>query len=388
MYIESLQVPHPLKVGVETARPLIDALDIKAVRDELAATECLKPDSYDEAASQAVDHLLGTVRRALWFPETGSQPDDYDKYGLPYPLPMESMADGQFATCAGYAITGSEALDLAGIAHWVGFVNGHATLIQPFARSSRMRLADPLVPELSQDLQASTIRGSHEKTTADLRRYGRAALLLNTRRLARNSSLDFREAFERIPWLKYSSEQAVAFEDEREFYDEPGYADERDRRSRKLFRKYQVILNVFEAGPGRDMLEDYIEFKAELANGDYPSAATCLKSLSGNYPDIDARESHSDVKKLVGVLATEGQADMAKELIEGYFSSFDLSQDSRITESEADCLRLVAKKAGDASAASKARELYECAMQSPHAFRQRLAGKIGKTAALCADLSH
>ena len=391
MYIEALQTPHPLKTAseAEVPRPLIEVLGTDAVKEELAAMERSRPELYDEAVVKAADYVIGAVRKALWFPKTdrrGGQ-NDYERYELPHPLPVGRMTEGQFATCAGYTIAGSEGLELAGITHWVGFVNGHATLLLPLHSGPSVRLTDPLTPELDQDLRMATVRGSYQKTESDLHRYGRAALLINTRRLAKHSSMSLPEAFGRIPWLKYSSEQGAAFEDERYLYEQPGFVGDQDRHNRKMLRKYQVILNIFQADTGRGVLEDYVEFKRELALGDYSSAAHCLKSLSGNYPEIDARESHADVKKLISVLAADGDTEGAKELIEGYFSSFSLSHDSRIQESQADCLRLLARETGDISAASKARELYERAIRSPHAFRTRLAGKIGKTAALCDDLS-
>lgn len=393
MYIEALQTPHPLKAADENegeaSRLLVDVLDADAVKEELAALESSKPELYDEAVIEAADYVIGGVRKALWFPETDRQggQNDYERYGLPYPLPVGQIAEGQFATCAGYTIIGSEGLELAGIDHWVGFVNGHAAMLLPLRNESAIRLTDPLTPELNQDLEAATVRGSYQKSQSDLRQYGRAALLINTRRLARHSSMSLPEAFKRIPWLKYNSEPGAAFEDERYLYEQPGFIGDQDRQNRKLLRKYQVILNVFNADTGRGVLEEYVEFKQELAKGDYPSAAHCLRNLGSNYPEIDARESHADVKKLISALAADGDTKGARELIEGYFSGFSLSHDSRIQESQADCLRLLAKQTGDISAASKARELYEKAIRSPHAFRKRLAGKIRKTIALCDNLS-
>ncbi|HVV26055.1 MAG TPA: hypothetical protein VHC21_03420 [Candidatus Saccharimonadales bacterium] len=389
MYIETLQTPHPLKTADDVTEPLLASLDADTRRRELAEIAHSRPELYDAAVIETTDYVIGAVRKALWFPEAvkGGRPSDYERYGLSQPLPVASVTEGQFATCAGYTIIGSEALELAGVSHWVGFVNGHATLLLPLPSQPAIRLTDPLTPELNQDLRAATVRGSYQQAEADLRQYNRAALILNTRRLARQSSLSLPEAFRRIPWLKYSSEQGAAFEDERYLYDQPGFVSEQDRQSRQALRKYQVILNIFEAGMGRGLLEDYVEFKNDLAKEDYASAADCLRNLSGNYPEIDARESHADVKKLVSVLAARGDTEAAKELIEGYFSSFSLSHDSRIQESQADCLRLLARRTGDVSAAAKARELYEKAISSPHAFRQRLAGKLGKTAALCDGLS-
>lgn len=160
-----------------------------------------------------------------------------------------------------------------------------------------------------------------------------------------------------------------------------------EKKYRREYQKsFKIIMNLFESEHGRKVLADYSEFRCDWEAGNYHSAAGCLKSMSGAFPEVDARESHNEIKQLVRLLSSEGEVLLASEVIEHYFSSFVISNDSRFMESKADCLRILAGQSRDLGAADMARTLYERAFRSPNAFKRRLEGKIGKTAALCSNL--
>lgn len=381
-YADSMVTPHPRRPSLETPQQLSAVIRYQGFHDELGAIH--DRGDYEENALAASHIITSQVREALWYPETSK---DFEALEIEQPISLKALPEKQAGDCFAFTIVSSECLEIAGIDHWIGFANGHATVLLPTEESQGLHMNDPLSPVLSQDLQHSMVSGgSGDYSVADdMRAFGRSAIELNSLSLASRARGDTIDLLAEHPWLVFQRGPHAV--------NRYGLAQDivsgRDVYGRELHpSKSRIFMSVFLPEDGREMLHDYDEFQRAYRDGEHMDAASILYSRLGDgYPDVDARQSHSRVKEVVRMLAQNGSAIYARALLDEYFESFVLmAEDSRVAEAHADCLIIVAREAGDPDVATEAAGMYSSVLRHNRAYRDAVAGKLAKATRLAAML--
>ncbi len=386
MYADSLVTPHPDRPAFEQAPQVLSAvIKHQGFEDQLAGID--DPVEYEENALAAAHIISSQVREALAYAE----PEDFDRFEIEDDIVHLSELPGkQVARCIGFTVVSSECLELTGIDHWIGFANGHSTIVLPTEEGHQLNLSDPLSPVLSQDLQHALVSGGSEDHTVhdDMEEFGQSAIELNTLSMASRARGNTIELLRDHPWLMFTRGEG-----------QDAYGMQRQAESLVLGRdrqdgpvhpsKARVFMRLFLPEEGRQMLHDYDDFRLAHSRGELLDAAGILYDrLKSNYPDLDARQSHARVKAVIRKLADTGNANYAKKLLDSYFDSFALmTDDSRVPEAHADCLMTVARDAGDPEAASEAADIYRVVLGYDRAYRRAVGGKLDKAISLAARLS-
>lgn len=272
---------------------------------------------------------------------------------------IDDLRTTDTANCVGYAKLGSVGLEDRGVRHYVGFVNGHATLLIP--TPDNMWLFDMLSPRLSQPMGRELLNRQPTRTE-------RSLALMSGRGIVLNGAVDPIGATQKYPWL--STERGS----HRINHPDSEYS----AGSRNL------ILSMYQPEPGRKAIYHYAKFNEAYEDKNLIEAAESLKQMHGLFPDIDMRgTSPQRVKSTVKRLAIARNFDLAREAAEAYFASFTHSTDSRVAEYQADCLRYIAKFSRQGNLAKRAIELYESTKRNPKSHRSSIKAKID----LCAPLT-
>jgi hypothetical protein len=357
------------------ARPLLSAIDPESILDALEAVDEAE---YDESALTALEYIGLQVRKALWYPQNQ---EELDRFGVTRPVPLEALTGKQVAGCFGFTIVASECADAAGIDHWIGFANHHSVIIFPSEDQDSIHLIDPLSPELSQDLQHSIATGSTE--IEDMKEFGRSVVELNTLNIVHRAKGEDIELLREHDWLTYN----------RTAQDNPNltnYIDGDLGRVKNHASKFKLIMSIFNSTEGRQVVQDYLGFKIAYDKQDYVRAASRIQSLRGVYPDVDARNHHTEIKKIVFELAKAEQVALARRVIDSYFESFViLEKDSRFTEAQGDVLRVLGREAQDIDSVLNAIYCYEAVrdkVKFPTSNSEAIKGKLDKTIRLYKDL--
>ena len=386
LYADSLMTPHPERPAFDDARePLSDLIRLQRFGEQLATIR--DQAEYEENALAAAHIILSQVREALWY----VKPNEFKRFGIEEDvISLAALREKQAARCIGFTVVASECLEMNGIGHWVGFANGHSTILLPTEEGRQLNLAEPLSPVLSQDLQHSMVTGGTKghSVNDDMEEHGRSAIELNTLSLASRAKGSTAELLRDHPWLMFHRGQVLdAFTAEQQAQELLVGSDSFGRAMHPS--KARIFMSLFMPEEGRQMLHDFDAFRVAYSKGELLDAAGILyDQLSGAYPDLDARQSHVQVKSIVRELAANGAANYAKKLLDEYFESFVLvSDDSRIPEAHGDCLAIVAREADDAEAASQAAEIYETVLKEyARAYKGSIEGKLAKMTRMAATL--
>lgn len=386
-YAEEIETPHPLRPSLGQApQKLSSMIRHQGFREQLAAIDDRA--EYEENALAAAHIILSQVREALWYVE----PYEFEKFGIEGDVvSLAELPEKQVARCFGFTVVGSECLEMTGIDHWIGFANGHSTLLLPTDEGVRLNMADPLSPVLSQDLRHSMVTGGSKDHTVndDMAEFGRSAIELNSLSLAARARGNTVKLLGEHTWLMFKrGEVPDQFAHERTA---EGLVLGGDAVGQTVHpSRARIFMSVFLPEEGRRMLHGYDEFRKAYSEGELLDAAGILYNKVGTaYPDLDARQSHAKVKAITRELARIGSANYARKLLDQYFRSFELmAEDSRVPEAHADCLTAVAREAGDVQAANEAAEIYEVVLRSyPKAYKEAVQGKLDKVVRLAATLS-
>jgi hypothetical protein len=381
-YVESLQIPHPRKTDqTEDPVPLVDHLALDAMRSLAGRDGTDQQSLYPDAAIVRAREIAQGVSRALWFPIRERGRDDFEEMGLSYPLPLEAMTEKQAANCFGYTVATSECLERAGIENWIGYANGHAFNIVPSdADDKSLYFLDSLSMNLSQPLDPLLVRGNEASIRREYAEHGRAAVMLDSARLAANAGEPIDSLAGRHPWLVFDNKNGLRPADR--YMGVDGEHELMKYRSR-----YNLIASVFPSDKGRQAISDYVDLRCAMTNGDIDLACASLENLCGTFPEIDARQNHEELSRLVDGLCRQGDSGAAMELVHRYFdSNFSLSRDSRLPEAKGDMLRKVARLTGDRQAAEAAKAAYEEAYRRPRSFKEALLGKVAAAHSLAVSL--
>lgn len=336
--IEQLKPVHP-----EHSRA--DYADFTTVEDAVDYVAAGFPDPEFRTQAQIValtDKVQDIVGQSLWFEGSSS---------------VEDTIRNQSATCVGYAIAGSEALEQAGIKHNIAFVNGHSTIFTPYDQDdgSKIRLVDMLTPDLTQDISDKFVLYQHTAKDGDR---GRSFGVLNTRHLKNASPA-------KNPWLEVK--------------------EYNDARLEPASNK-RLIVTLFTPEDGREVVANYACFKRAAENEQYKLATDALLELDGVFPDIDIRgESPKLVLNIVKKLSRDGRIDEAREVTRSFYDSF-IGNDTRLYEKRADCVQEIAKISKKPEFAKRALELYRNSLRTRKALKAPIVGKMAISQALVSEL--
>lgn len=374
MYSESLITPHPYKHdGQENQQPLHVAARLDTIREGLESMAIFGDSILDEARIDAAQHIAKAVNRALWFPIADEHRDDFAHFGLPKPLSLETIYNAQAANCYGYTLVTSECLEAADIPHWIAYANGHAFNVLP-TTNNRLYLLDSLSPQLNQFLDEALEVGTKESAERDIKHHGRAAMMLNTLAFGGTLGTDTDTLSHKYPWL--TTDSALN-----------SITTKSEKTAARYRSKYRLIMSVFEPSSGRGAIENYAELEYAISVNNTDRACMLIENMSGYFPEIDARQDHSQLRTLVTALSPV-DPERAIALVEEYFSSnFKLTSDSRILEAKGDMLRKIAKAAGNSRAAELAANAYHETLQRPKSFRSAILGKLAVATSLKESLS-
>lgn len=378
MYAEKILTPHPLKKQPEQyADVLTDTLDLHSVAKELDHLRHTGVAEFDQARIDVADMVSRSVNRALWYPVDGDDSDDYDIYGIEYPITLDSL-DDQFANCYGYTFVTSELLDSAGIEHWIGYSSGlmnHAFILLPPAnkQTDGVYFIDSLLPQLNHPLDRSIQRSSLRKMRQDIETIGRSAFMLDAQIFSDEINEKYDELSAAYPWLVYAKDRSCFHRD--------------TKTSKKYDRKHQLVTTVHSSEVGREVVDWYGRYQQASHLDDYQRAADLISRMQGVYPNIDARQNHTDVHHLVDWLCEHDKQDQALTLIQEYFSSFEFSHDTRIAEAKADMHMRVANRTGSLAVAETAELIYLDTVNKKQCFRGRIESKIDRVKSMKSELA-
>ena len=369
MYVHNLTTPHQLKLSAEQRPQLLtDELASQEAIQQLSEACQFSSDAYQGVRVEAATTIATAVGRSLWFPEIKYNRDDFEQYDIERPISLDEIPRKQMANCFGYTYVTSEILDAYDIDHYVSYGNGHAFILLPPKNDtdiSQSYLLDTLTPHLNQELGDSVVRGSSDSVDSGIEASGRGLLMLDSRELAKQIGADFDTLSILHPWLIFSD----SYRERNDYF----LADEQTRS--RYMSKSRIIVSLFPSSLGRDMIQDYVRLQRALAVNDVSTACASMRSMDGSYPEIDARQKHSEVQTIVSQLCEQAETEQAKEIVDVYFDNFSESSDSRIPEARADMLRKIATVSGEVALAEEAELLYQEAVSRRGSFKQRLLGK-------------
>lgn len=376
MYAETLYVPHERKTKpLSTRERLLDKVDIAAIRHELSLASATSLEAYNQCRVEAADAIAKDVNAALWFPMRTHGSDDFAEFDINWPVQLESLESKQMTDCFGYSIVTSEILSECSIKHWLAYANGHMFLAIPPASikeadSCDVYLLDPLSPHLNQYMGDALVRGTVEELAGAISSGERGVAMIDAERISHNVGHSYRELALKHGWLVHDN--GGLFKGRDIFFN----GDESKDYAQFLSQK-RIIMSVFGEDVGRHMIEEYVEFRAAVANNDIESACVGIKNMSGVYPEIDARQSHEEIKVIVDALCKNGNSILAVQVVEEYFdSNFSVSGDSRLPEAKGDFLRRIFRYSDDDRVREKAVDAYSVARTNPRCFKERLVGKL------------
>lgn len=271
----------------------------------------------------------------------------------------DSFRDSGESTCIGYTILGSEKLEETGIDHSVGYINGHATLLLNTEKGRW--LLDMLAYEMNQPIEYAVLTNDSEAN-------GRKLVWVNAHNLLEQTDLGWEEGPGKYPWLALPQKA-------------PSTSRIQDSGASAA---PALLMSIFSPELGRKVIYEYAKFKNAYDNADLAEASDALVAMAGIFPEADIRsEAPSKVKSIVKRLAIAHDFDRALATTNAFFDSFDFSQDSRVEEYRADCLRYIARHSGQKNVAATAIELYKHAKSRPHSFNGSISAKLD----LCAQLA-
>ncbi len=372
MISEQLITPHPNKTQPESgSRPLLEVLNVEQLTESLSHAQQTDARNYQEKSVEATAAIAHEVHRALWYPEVEGNRNDFEALGIPEPVTLDELGV-QAANCYGYAYITSEVLDQVGVKHWIGYAGGplpHAFILLPpnTETNNGVHFIDPLMPHLNHEMGKSIQRTSMSRLVEQVDNNGRGAFMLNTSIFSDELGEKHGDLSARHPWLVYAKNQNHHY---------------REQRTQAPFdRKHLLVTTVYDSGSGREMLDVFGRYKQAIETDDREKAITMLQKLAGTYPSIDARQDHEEIRSLVDWLTEQGQTEKALDMLHGYFESFSISKDTRITEAYADIQLRLAQHTGSVALAETAEVIYIETYKKPKCFKNRLVSKIQKARA-------
>ena len=358
--VRELVTPHFFHDTDEPRQSLASLINSADVGFELEHIEDADRDCIKVAAA---DFITNQVRKALWYPLKDGKRNDFDALRVSQPPKLEDLERGkQAADCIGFTYASSYFLEEQGIEHWIAFANSHAGLVIDTDSEQEVFFIDPLSSELDQNIFPAIVGFSKDHVRQDLARFKRSAIMLDSNRVIAGSRLLKMNPYGASPWLSHktvNSDQSIRVGEE---------------------RSPRIIMSLFPSEIGREVLEGWSTFQHGVLGKDFHAAADGLHQMGNNFPQMDARSSHRELKWVVRNLALHGHFDEASIAVEDYFDSFRFIKDSRFDEAKGDCMRTIALVSRSPYFARLAIEAYEQALEVSSINLDPITKKISKLA--------
>ncbi|HSX45601.1 MAG TPA: hypothetical protein VLG27_01185 [Candidatus Saccharimonadia bacterium] len=354
-YTERLVTPHPRLNKPDSPQPLGFVIREALIAEDLEGLEDQGKEKFKTRLA-AADYIALQVRSALWVPQATRKRNDFVEDEVSNPPTLEDLKRKQVAACTGFTLVTSVYLEDNGIDHWVGFANGHWLVAIDSEEDRSLQLIDPMTPEVGQNAWTALINSSVKQTQRNLETIGRAAVLLNGHRLWRNMRpmADEKAVY---PWMEEQASVNVLGQ-------------------QKIADK--IAMSFFQPEEGQDVIQAYSRFRHASINNDLEAATRALDEIGPRFPNMDARNRHTELRWVIAGLANSGRFAEAKRIIRSYFETFTFIDDSRFHEAEGDALKLLARASSDPDVAQEAIESYERALKMPKSYHRAVEGKITK----------
>ena len=377
MFIESLDTPHFRKMHHGFPQPLAETAELLDMAQLVEAAEILAPELLDDVRIDAALEISKHVNRSLWFPQKTDQGDDFTELGIPFPIPLETLPEKQTTNCYGYTIVTSECLEMVGIPHYVGYLNDHAAIVLPTSKG--LYYLDSLYPKLNQFLDAAVGSGNTVGLDEKIAQNKRQALLIDTEQMAGNVGKRLHDLPQDVlSWMLYISGNET-----------PAAALDKLHRVPITQVSSRLIMSLYEPEVGRKTLQNYVALDCAI-NGQTPdvfAAVKALDTMAGLYPNIDARQHHSEVRRICKLVA-QRDPQQAAEIAQKHFDeSFAITEDTRIAMAKGDILCLIARIGMSGPIARLAVRTYEGIVNNPRAYKETITGKYIKASGLLKHLT-
>lgn len=316
--LQSIPARHTNKVGGIEQATLYDTLELLDMRQLLAdATEWCGTEEYDALRVEVALDIAQKVNGALWYPDGGTDPLD-----ATMPPALELMVSEQVTDCYGYTLLTSHCLEVVGLRHMIGWMNGHAHIVLPVTEDDHASawFIDPLSPRLSRSLSGMVSRYELEGIEAQIGALGRAAICVRADEFKDPAHCEF--SFDRLAqqhlWMKHSQTSGSALQSE-------------------------LIMSIFTPTNGRALLDLHRRYERAMAQENFSESAECMMAMRGMYPEIDPRNvAHlQQVETLVRQLSLNGEVARASRVIASYFDGMVQVNDPQVASCKAACLEMV-----------------------------------------------
>ena len=314
--LHNMSARHANKSGSTKDVSLYDSLGLLDLRQTLSgATEWANLEEYDALKLEVALDITRKIHSALWY-------DGVDPADESMPPSLDLIAESQIADCYGYTLLASRCLEMAGVEHMIGWMNGHAHIVLPMIEDERVSawFIDPLTPTLSGSLSGvvsqSELEGIEEQVTV----FGRAAV--HARPEGFRDSSGEKHSFRRLayenPWMVHPQASSDA-------------------------QQPELVMSIFTSTDGQRLLNMHRSYKRAMVQENLSEAADCLAAMRGMYPEIDPRNvAHlRQVETLVHRLSTEGDLLRANHVIASYFTEMVQANDPEVASCKAACLDMI-----------------------------------------------
>lgn len=313
--LKSMPARHVNKTGDAERESLYDSLELSDMRQILTEATAWAPEEYDALKIEVALGIARKVNSALWY--NGADPADESM-----PPSLDLLEDDQVTDCYGYTLLTSRCLEMAGVEHMIGWVNGHAHIVLPVIEDEHDSawFIDPLTPGLSGSLSGIVSEQELEGVQTQIGVFGRAAV--HVRAEGFKDSGDTRSSFSRLayenPWMEHPQASGTTPQPE-------------------------LVMSIFASTDGQRLLNLHRSYKRAIVQENLGEAAECLAAMRGMYPEIDSRNvAHlQQVEELVRQLSLDGDLLRANHVIASYFTDMVPTDDPEVASCRTACFEMV-----------------------------------------------
>jgi hypothetical protein len=369
MYHANLVTPFPKpEFSHRTYEPLIEATGIEYARQYI--TEAANKGYRASAELEVMQHIQEQVSRSLYW-ETGKWPQQATNNDSPI---QQTVGENQTTNCGGFTVVTAELLGLAGIQNYVAYMNGHFMNLAVTDSGQQAYWIDGYMPELSQEVSNVLLGTSGAELMQHVNAQGRSAARIDIAQLITNIHEvpdDFTNR-DKYRWLRYSKHKTIRYGSASQFNSD----EEWDYRNR-----YTGIMQIYSSQAGQEIIPAYGRFLSGYTDGNIADALQAMPTLSGRFPELDARAEHLPIKALVSRLAEQSRIEDVLSAIYHYCRSFSISKDPRLKGLEAGLYYDTAMITGDEACGGIAIQAYREAMERARYRSATYNGKLDKLAA-------
>lgn len=357
----------------ETIEKVDETIDLNGTREYLETLKLYATPTYEEEVARTAFDISRAVHNSLRF--------HYDPKNPPQITP-EAIRETGTTTCYGFTNLTSEALEAAGVEHWVAYANNHGFILVPQYEKGTTLFLNPSDPRLDGEISPHQAHFQPQAIREALTEKSRTGAWFSSELYARFSKgMMFTEL------LGSDSNDWLTLEDIKELTYAKCYSDRGSsylgRHKEKELR--QLVTSIYTPQDGREVLQNYGQFQHFVMKGDTSSALAHFKALEDTYPEIDIRNDQHFFMKLLMQLAVRGMENEAYESIDQLHTNLSQTQNPLADIIRADYTRFFGHASGSEPALERAMELYKQAENARNS--DMIQGKTRRVAAIIKGLS-